>query len=267
MKAPSFLLAALALASTGLFAAETLTADQQEEFLRTAKIMQVKSAKKGVTDTQRATLSDGKTTHDASIQTINESKAIFQGQAGTTELNFKDTYLFDIAGWKVARMVGLDDMVPASVDRKYQGKSASFTWWIDDVAMDEEERVNKKIQPPDADSWGREVQVMHVFDQLIYNTDSNATNMLIDKQWHIWMIDHSRAFRMQKTLQDPKMLSRCDRTLLAKMKTLDQPTLEKEMKNVLNKAEIQGLLARRDLIVKFFETKGDAAMFDRPARH
>ncbi len=90
----------------------------------------------------------------------------------------------------------------------------------------EVERVQKKIQPPDADSWGREVQVMHVFDQLIFNTDSNATNMLIDKQWHIWLIDHSRAFRMQKTLQDPKMLSRCDRNLLTKMKTLDQATLE-----------------------------------------
>jgi hypothetical protein len=261
------LIAALALTSTGLLAAETLTLDQQEEFLRTAKIVNAKGAKKGVTDTLRATLTDGKTTHDASIQTINEAKAVFQGQSGTTEFNFKDTYLFNIAAWKLARMLGIDDMVPASVDRKYQGKGGSFTWWIDDVAMDEEERVNKKIQPPDPDSWGREIQVMHVFDQLIYNTDSNATNLLIDKQWHIWIIDHSRAFRMQKTLQDPKMLSRCDRNLLAKMKTLDQPTLEKEMKSILNKAEIQGLLARRDVIVKFFETKGDSAMFDRPARH
>jgi hypothetical protein len=39
------------------------------------------------------------------------------------------------------------------------------------------------------------------------------------------------------------------------------------MKNYLNKTEIQGILARRDLIVKFFETKGDSALFDRPARH
>jgi hypothetical protein len=260
------LVAALALSSAGLFAAETLTADQQEEFLRTAKISQAKGAKKGVTETLRATLTDGKITHDASIQTINDNRAVFQGSAGTTEFNFKDTYLFDIAGWKMAKLLGIDDMVPVSVERKYQGKSGAFTWWIDDIAMDEEERVAKKIQPPDSDSWGREIQVLHVFDQLIYNTDSNATNLLIDKQWHVWMIDHSRAFRMQKTLQDPKMLSRCDRNLLAKMKTLDQPTLDKEMKGILNKQEIQGLLARRDLIVKFFESKGDSAMYDRPAR-
>jgi hypothetical protein len=72
---------------------------------------------------------------------------------------------------------------------------------------------------------------------------------------------------MQKTLLDPKALSRCDRSLLAKMKTLDQATLEKEMKGYLNKTEIQGLLARRDLIVKLFEPKGDGALFDRPSRH
>src|SRR5579863_5974325 len=120
MTAPSFLVAALALTSTGLFAAETLTSDQQEEFLRTAKIMNVKNAKKGVTDTLRATLSDGKITHDASIQSINESKAVFQGAAGTTEFNFKDTYLFNIAGSKLARLLGIEDMVPTSVDRKYK---------------------------------------------------------------------------------------------------------------------------------------------------
>jgi len=266
MKASSFAIAALALSSARLFAADTLTIDQQEEFLRTAKVMDAKPAKAGVTDTLRLTLSDGKITHDASFQSINDSKAVFQGQGGSTELNFKDTYLFNIAGWKLARMLGIEDMVPPSVERKYKGQLGAITWWIDDAMM-EVDRVQKKLQPPDADSWGREIQVMHVFDQLMYNTDSNATNLLIDKQWHIWMIDHSRAFRLQYTLQDPKMLSRCDRGLLAKMKALDRATLQKEMKNYLSNAEIKGLLARRDLIVKFFEGKGDSVLYDRPARH
>ncbi len=228
--------------------------------------MGTKASKKGVTETLRATLSDGTVTHDASIQRIDEHKAVFQGENGTTELNFKDTYIFDIAGWKMARLLGIEDMVPPSVSRAYQGKSAAFTWWIDDVAMDEQDRVKNKVQPPDADSWGREIQVMHVFDQLIYNTDSNATNLLIDKQWHIWIIDHTRAFRVQKTLQDPKMLSRCDRNLFAKMKALDLATLQKEMKGLLTKEEMQGILVRRDVIVKFFEAKGDSALYDRPAR-
>jgi hypothetical protein len=262
----SVMVAALTLFSTGLFAADILTADQQEEFLRTAKIMGARPSKKGVTETDRVTLSDGKITHDASVQTINQSLSVFQPKNGPAEFDFKDSYLFNIAGWKLAKLLGIGDMVPVSVGRKHQGQNASFTWWIDDVAMDEGERLSKKIQPPDPASWEREIHVMHVFDELIYNTDSNATNLLIDNKWHIWMIDHSRAFRKPKTLRNPRTLIGCDRDLLAKMKTLDEAMLQKEMNGYLDKKEIQGLLARRDLIVKFFDDKGEAALFDRPAR-
>lgn len=266
MKAPILLAAAFAFTSTGLFAADTLTPDQQEQFLRTAKIVKAAPSKKGITDTVRVTLSDGKITHDASVQTIDERKTVFQAADGSTEINFRDTYVFDIAGWRLAKILGIGDMVPVSVPRSYKGQAGSFTWWVDDIAMDEADRISKKLQPPNHDSWEDEIQVMHVFDQLIYNTDSNATNLLIDKNWHIFLIDHSRAFRLQTTLQDPKMLSRCDRNLLEKMKMLDADTLTKQMKNVLDKAQIKGLLARRDLIVQFFENKGADALYDRPSR-
>jgi len=108
--------------------------------------------------------------------------------------------------------------------------------------------------------------VVRVFDQLIFNTDRNLTNLLIDKNWHIWMIDHSRSFRMRHDLRNTKNLVKCDRNLLAKMKTLDQATLKKELSPDVNSEEIKGLLARRDLIVKFFESKGPSVLYDRPRR-
>jgi hypothetical protein len=132
--------------------------------------------------------------------------------------------------------------------------------------MDEAERLAKKIQPPDSENWAKQINVMRVFDQLIYNWDSNATNLLIDKQWRIWLIDQSRSFRMDKGLLDPKMLNQCDRTLLAKMKMLDEATLIKELKPYVSKEEVRALLARRDLIVKFFEAKGENGLYDRPVR-
>ena len=211
-------------------------------------------------------MTDGKITHDASVQRINDHQAVFQGVNGTTELNFKDTYMFNIAGWKLAKMLGIEDMVPPSVERKYQGDSASFTWWIDDVLMDEEERMAKKIAAPDRDHWDKEIQVMHVYDQLMYNTDSNATNLLIDKQWRIWMIDHTRAFRTQKTLLGLQDALRLRSQHAGQNENSGCRKLQKEMKNYLDSGEIQGLLARRDLIVKFFESKGDSALFDRPSR-
>jgi hypothetical protein len=91
--------------------------------------------------------------------------------------------------------------------------------------------------------------------------------MLIDQDWHLWLIDESRSFRTHKSLKDPSVLKGCDRAMLAKMKTLDEATLTKEFGKDVSKDEIRGLLARRDLIVKFFEAKGESALFDRPKRN
>jgi len=245
-----------------LYAADVLTSEQKEEFLTKAKITKSKEANKGTTGTLRITLSDGKLTHDASVQTIDDYQQFF-----LNEIGFKDTYKFDIAGWKLARLLGIDDMVPPSVRRTYQGKTASFTWWVDNVMMDEVERRAKNIQPPNPEAWNQENNVMQVFDQLIYNMDRNQTNMLIDQGWHLWLIDHSRAFRIHKSLKDPSVLKGIDRGMLAKMKTLDEATLTKEFQRELTKDEIRGLLARRDLIVELFEAKGESALFDRPRRN
>jgi hypothetical protein len=245
-----------------MHAADALTWQQKEDFLTKAKITNVKEAAKGVTGTSRVTLSNGTITHDASVQTIDDFKTNF-----LNEIGFKDTYKFNIAGWKMARLLGIDDMVPPSVKRTFDGNSASFTWWVDNVTMDETERRAKNATAPDMDAWNEEMNVMQVFDQLIYNMDRNQTNMLIDKDWHLWLIDHSRAFRAHKTLKDQSVLKSCDRNMLAKMKTLDEATLTKEIGKEVTKDEIRGLLARRDLIVKVFEDKGESALFDRPKRN
>ncbi len=86
--------------------------------------------------------------------------------------------------------------------------------------MDEEQRRAKNVKPPDENAWNEENNVMNVFDQLIYNMDRNQTNMLIDQDWHLWMIDHGRAFRVHKSLKDPSVLKMIDRNMLAKMKHL-----------------------------------------------
>jgi hypothetical protein len=132
--------------------------------------------------------------------------------------------------------------------------------------MDEADRKVRKLSSPDADHWNAEMYVVRVFDQLMYNADRSLPNLMIDKQWRIWMIDHSRSFRLHRTLKAPGDLVQCDRSLLAKLKALDQATVEKELKPYLNKEEVKGLIARRDLIVKFFEGKGESVLYDRPPR-
>jgi hypothetical protein len=109
--------------------------------------------------------------------------------------------------------------------------------------------------------------VCRVFDQLIYNTDRNLGNLVITKDWRIWLIDHTRAFRMMTDLKSTKDLVQCDRRLLSKLRELNKDALKKALDRYLNLSEIEGLLARRDRIVSFFDEliakKGEAAvLFD-----
>ena len=115
---------------------------QIEQFLREARIVRTKGIGKGVTGSTRATLSDGTLTHDAQIQTIDEKKAQFDAP-GATEFNFQDSWKFNVAAYRLDRLIGLN-MVPVSVPRTWRSKPAAFTWWIDDVLMDEGKRLKDK---------------------------------------------------------------------------------------------------------------------------
>lgn len=231
-----------------------LTLEEKEHFLRTAKIIRLKRLSEGITGSMRATLTDGKLTHDAHVQTIDEYKPVFTSMLGT-EINFKDTYKGNIAAYRLAKLLGIAHMVPPSVYRKVQGNSAAVTWWVDNVLMTEKQRYFKKITPPDPDKWNKQIYIVRVFDQLIYNTDRNLGNLLITTDWRIKMIDHTRAFRLYRKVKNPKDLVKCDRKLLEALKRLDEATLRRELEPYLNKLEIRALLARRDFIVEFFEEK------------
>ncbi len=246
-------------------AVERLSLAEQEEFLREAKIVRVRGAKVGVTGTLRATLSDGRLEHDASIQTIDEYKQRFEGTQGT-EFNFRDTWRYNVAAYRLDRLLDLG-MIPPSVQRHYNSKLGSFTWWVDDVMMDETERFKKKVEAPDTRRWNEQMWHVRMFDQLIYNVDRNLGNLLIDKDWTIWMIDHSRSFRVNDTLKAPGNLSLCDRGVIERLKALDRAALDKEMKDYLSPGEIKTLLARRDAIVAHFEKSNAVFDWSRPPRN
>jgi len=229
----------------------TLTKEQIKQFLLTAKVVHSQEAKKGVTHTMQLTLSDGTVTHEASFQPIDEHRASKQLATGT-ELNFVDSYKYNIAAYGLAELVGMDDMVPVYVERKWGGKTGSLSLLLP-VKMDEAERYKQKLKPPDADVWNNQMYKIRVFDQLVSDNDPNLTNVLIGENWKIWRIDFSRAFRLNKDLKDPKDLVRCDRQLLEKLKALDANALTEKTNRYLTKDEVKAVMARRDKIVAQFQ--------------
>jgi len=238
------------------------TLDEQEAFLRTAKIAKTKGAKKGVTGTQRATMSDGVITHDASIQMVDQEIGRFETNRGV-ELNFRDYWAFNVAAYRLGRMLDLD-RIPPSVERRHQGKRAAFTWWVDDVLMDEEARVEKKTQPPDSKYFHAQNDIVRIFDALIGNVDRNQGNLLIDKDWKIWMIDHTRAFRTFDEPKSPERVVRCERNLFGRLKLLTEDGLKAQLDEYLSPFQIRALLKRRDWIVARIESRGPDAIYEMP---
>ena len=234
-----------------------------ERFLKEADIVGTKGTKKGVTDSVRATLSDGKLTHDAHIQNIDESKREFRTNQGV-EFDFRDSYAFNIAAYKIDRLIGLN-MVPVSIGRNHRSQPSAFTWWIDDVLMDEGDKVKKNASAPDPTYYSRQRAMMYVFDELISNTDRNQGNIIYTKDWRLWLIDHTRAFRKNSDLKVPSRVSRCDREVYEKLKALDRQTLKAAVGKQLDDGQIKSLLSRRDAIIKKLDTIGPTALFDRNA--
>lgn len=232
----------------------TLTRDQMMQFLQTAEIIKSKDAPKGVTGTFRLTLSNGTITHDASFQSIDERKAQKQFSDGRVEFNFVDSYKYNIAAYRLAELLGIDSLVPIYVERKWRGQTGSLSWWLP-VKMDEATRIEKKLQAPDTDKWNDQMYRVRVFDELVYDTDPNLTNVLISEDWTVWRIDFTRAFRAIKNIREPKNLVKCDRQLLEKMKALNRDELAEKTKGYLTKDEVNAVIARRDKIVADFQSK------------
>lgn len=231
-----------------------LTEEQIRQFLLHAEIVQSKTTAKGITLPQRLTLRDDKLTHDAGFNTINERKNRQEFPDGHSEINFVDSYMYDIAAYELAKLLGLQDMIPVTVERSYGGHKGAISWWVPTL-MDEATRFKKKIEPPDVDAWNKQMYKKRVFAELVRDTDPNLTNVLISPDWHMWMIDFTRAFRRQTDINSPANLKgiMIERRLLDNLRKLDRNELTEKTKGYLNKSEIDGVVGRRDKIVKLFD--------------
>ena len=239
----------------------TLTDAQMEQFLLKAKVVSAKPVGIGITGSLRATMSDGTLTHDAHIQLIDVTKPRLE-HGKVVELNFRDTWRYNVAAYKLDRLLDLQ-LVPVSVERRWNGYPAAFTWWVDDVMMDERKRVAKQLVAPNHGCWAQQSQALRMFDKLIENTDRNLGNTLIATNWRVWAIDHTRAFRQSPRPQSVADLTTIDRVVLERLAALSLPTLKKAIGRYVDASEIRSLLSRRDAILAHYQKIQVSAVVDR----
>lgn len=226
-----------------------LEGDEAEKFLRTAQVVERKPIGTGITESERLTLSDGTRRLHAAWKTVDISHpGLTRFEDGTVEVDFRDSYKFELAACALDKLLGLH-LVPPVVERTIDGKKGALEMWVEGV-MTEDERVRKGIKAPDPELWNRQMYDVRLLEQLTYNTDfKNVRNILVDPDFRIYVIDFSRAFRRLPFLMAEKDLDRFSRSLLERLERLDRPTLEQATGRWLQDLQISGLLKRRDKIL------------------
>ena len=114
-------------------------------------------------------------------------------------------------------------------------------------------------------NWSREIVRMKMLDLLIGNIDRNQGNLIYDSDWHLMLIDHSRAFINKKDLKGIAELGSADRALWEKMQALTFESLKTGLGEWVNDNELKAIIIRRDLMAKAIEQlvakKGEGSVF------
>jgi hypothetical protein len=229
-------------------AVSPFTPEQQREFLAKADFVKWKDTEKGITQPLRVTLRDGDLTHDAVFQSVDVKKNVAD-LGRIKEINFRDYFGYNIAAHHLACLLNRCSLVPAAVERRWRSEIGSLVWWVDDVVMDEGERVKQGVEPPSAWMWRRQQQLSKLFTELTADTDRNQTNLLITSDWRLVLIDFTRAFRLHRDVGSLKTLTGIEPEVYDGLRELTRERLKAEAGRWLTDAEIDAVLARRDLLV------------------
>lgn len=232
------------------------TAEARETFLAKADVVAAKRIGKGVTNPWKLTLREGEFVQDAAFQDVDAQKDEVRFRSGRSERDFRDYYGYNIVAYRLARLLGYDELVPVSVERVWKGRRGALTWWVD-KKWDEDERVKAGVTPPDVPAWERQLYLARAFTALVADSDRNLGNQLVTADFHLWLIDFTRAFRHTMEIKTPSLLRRIDRRFYNRLKALREEDVDAALAPWLDGLGRKALLARRDAMVEHFAALAD----------
>ncbi len=238
---------------------EVADREKWEEFLKTAEIVaqdQPFEKREAVTDPWVLTLEKDGVKNDA----------IWKDVAGRKK-GFSENWKWEIAAYRLDKYLGLN-MVPPTVERRFQGNRGSCQLWIESM-MSLKKKFKEKIKTPSIKVfyWNRAFYKQRAFDNLIANEDRHQNQYLITDDWRMILIDHSRSFRTakkftKKLIYDEKykegptfIMKQLPRALYEKIKSLNAEVIKGVVGEYLTDKEIEAVLVRKDLIVKWVEDR------------
>ena len=221
-----------------------------EEFLRTAPVAKTEIVPIGVTKPLRAVFEPGGLVRRAAWKVLPPA---YRG-------GFRESYKAELAAYALDRLLEMHQ-VPPVVERKLDRGTGAMVYWIENIkAWD----IKKPPQGPGI-RWAQQVSRMRMFDQLIANIDRNAGNLLYDDDWHLFLIDHSRAFTERKDINGATAPTRIERAYWEKLEALTPEQLQTALGEWVSPKEIEAIFARRDkmreAIAKLVKQRGEANVF------
>jgi calcineurin-like phosphoesterase family protein len=225
---------------------------EMENFLLQARIVDVVEIGTGITKPKQVTLRQGEREEYAVFKYADTDPGLESRTRYTTRKhNQSDRYIYDVAGYKMDRLINLQ-LVPVTVLREVEGTRGALGSWLGDT-------INERDRAELEQSWGgfcpqmEQYRMRIVFDVLIYNEDRNLTNILWSKNTYLLrLIDHSLAFRTleRRPKQYKKVDLRLSDVFRKELSELTRERLDAELSPYLHPRQIEGIMGRRDLILK-----------------
>lgn len=204
-----------------------------EDFIRKAEVLTVESIGTGVTAPKKAKLAPGGPVEFVAFKPL--TPGLRKG--------FFESYKSEIAAYLMDRLLELD-MVPPKVEREIRNEVGVAVMWVSPARSFKE--MGKVPTPPlvEVARWNKQLARAKMFDNLIGNEDPNLGNWLVDPEWNLILIDHSRSFSRRANLIHE--INGVDRALWDRMKALDTGTLTEAIGRWIGSGEIRAVLQRRD---------------------
>lgn len=233
---------------------------EAEEFLRTAEILDCSDTLRFVQDESGksrggclAVLSDGSRTVNGVFKKHDNLVHRAVQISGERVIGWRDSYRHEIAAYELDKLLGLG-LVPPCVERSLGGNEGSLCLWVEGAMSEWERKTVFKTHPPDLQHWNSEIKAIQLFEVLI-NDLGNPWCILIDGNWKLYKVHSARAFHDSTKVAKESNFKSSPRVLDA-LRELDDEALRTTLASWLTKKQINGLLARRDLILELADTRG-----------
>jgi hypothetical protein len=217
-----------------------------EKFLKTAKDISVEKGRGRRTESWVVDLDDGKNQRRGFFKLTNRDWSNPSGG---------DSYKYVLASYELDKMLDLN-LVPPTVERKISRKKGSLMLFLEPPVINEDDRMQKNLVPPDPASFNKTMADVVIFEHLLFFPSlcnkRDLGNIMIQTElnWKVWMVDLSEAFAPAMRLITGCEITDCSDNLFHNIESLSKNGIQARLGQYLSEKEIAALLVRKDLIIK-----------------